>query len=1785
MRSLALFKARSRFLSRAAAVFSAGILCSVKAATLDVNFDSDPSSLFEATGGNPGPLWSDADGNPATGGYLKITDAVGSQSAFLVFKDADNGKIVTGFTFTADVRIGNDFGNADHRGADGFSISFARSTDPFLSTLNTGQLAAGLPEAGTSTGLAISFDAWAGNSLPDGPDREGIIIRLDNRTIGGVDLPTRNGACADQTSLQTGPNDDSGTIAPLCWQPVSVTLGTDGKLTVSYKGKVILNGFQTGFVPSPGRLVFAGRTGGNNQIQHVDNLHLVTTVATAPIVSSVTGGLKTFSFQIFDNGADGIVDPATVVVKNGANTLTTTATKPDGSGTTTVTYSQATPFAANSTQNLTIDFKDSNGNAIPTVTRSFVVGNYNAIYSVGINFGASEPLQTGHIVDPTDNTVLAGLAPDDVAGIGGVAQAGWNNAVDLNNRVFSGTNGTLQGVMVFNKGNIETNTDTYVEWHSAGTWTTTSAGTVHTENNNNWAAGNDRILMTAYLDTGSATTTRILITNLPPVFGTNGYDLYVYALASVSTRGGGYRILTPGGTVLRNYLLGTSPASANPTVYTQDAGASHSDTGNYVKFSGLLARNIVIEATTDNGQGGSGTPRAPVEAVQLVSGGTAVTTPSIGDVFALASRAIFTITDVPGVAVDPSTITVKLDTGTTNIPITFSKDGNVTTVTYDIAADKKVLFASGSHTFNITVNGGANVAKTFTVASYNLVDSRWALPFDAGDSTKPGFRVRVHGYDSSSFLRGPGDLNQTVIVERALNNGFVDPSTGEPYADVLAGQGDEDAQGYRDLAGPVNIDAAGGQLGFFNSGLAAAPYNVADVPLPGIPAGGANYFEAEFVTYLKLPIGAYRFAVNSDDGFRASFGPGQDAVGNIVGQFNGGRGQGTPTFFDFAIGQDGVYPFRLSFWQGTGGQNVELYSHDPFTGADALIGDVIPGAIQAYRSAANARPSIRRALPVQDWIGAYANDDVVIEIADDPSSSIKQDASNVQLYINNTNQTSGVTVTKTGDVTKLVRKGSLTNLLYSGVNTVRVVRTVTEGGNPQTYTNQYNINVAPYYGAVPVAYAVPAEQMDKGVTGFKARVDQMDKTKDGNQGNGGRPSGNGGDGNRLPHPEQQLAGSIINTATGTRFPNLASAGANSDWTYSFDLFNFRSPLDGAAGVGMITQTAPAAPHPGANTDAVMPGLPGAGTSNGGNDNYVMEATTYLDLKAGVYVFGLNSDDGFLAMFGADPHDTLGTLVGFANIGRGNSGNLPGPVGTTPYLPTPQTSNGSTLFNVIVPQDGIYPLRLLYWQGGGGVNAEFYILNQSNGEVALVNDSSVSWSPLAYSGYTGPAKPWTRFSVSPTPWDNKIQQAGPDPLLIYARTPANIQSNDILNQEDSRRPFANTPIGGVVANGAAADVKLQLDGVDVTASADVTVTGTDKKIAYQPGKGANPLLASGSTHTASLVYAGGTNSWTFRVGPYVVVPDTNRLDFASVDAGDRGFQVRAAQAADNSGLANTVAARETQLAGSPVDTFSVKGPGPNGSYILTNGVINWSITRNKKSDGNPIGGSETGNFEAKGSMAGWPYGDIADQAFPGVVPQGANLQNFAEEIIGYLEFPTAGFYRFGANGDDGWRVQIGTSTNLTAANQNGVDVAQTNPNVLFSVDRGAGNQDIPFGFVIPTAGIYPMRVVYYQGGGGASFELFSYDNDVTGGKILINDPTNPKAIKSYFRLKTVSAPSLSFAVSGGNLTITYTAGATLQSTDTLANPSSATLWNDVGTSGTLTIPLPGPGQQLFYRVKQ
>lgn len=284
-------------------------LATARAGTASYDFTTDPSTDQNLTivGNNDQP-WQAEGGNP--GGFLAMTYPQDSMYVGVVFPDIDPGSVVTSFQFDCDLRVGNSEGD---RGADGFSISFARSNDPLLESLpdslsDQGNFAGDVPEAGATTGIAISFDTWSGNQLPDGADIEGIIVRVDNKTVLRAPRATRHGACDDATSLQTGPRDpdfwtDFGfdfirsaeSWDTLCWQPFSVVLTESGQLTVKWKGATILDNFQTTYFPSPGRLIFAGRTGGENEHTHVDNIRLTTTASSDSTPPSLPGNLRVAS--------------------------------------------------------------------------------------------------------------------------------------------------------------------------------------------------------------------------------------------------------------------------------------------------------------------------------------------------------------------------------------------------------------------------------------------------------------------------------------------------------------------------------------------------------------------------------------------------------------------------------------------------------------------------------------------------------------------------------------------------------------------------------------------------------------------------------------------------------------------------------------------------------------------------------------------------------------------------------------------------------------------------------------------------------------------------------------------------------------------------------------------------------------------------------------------------------------------------------------------------------------------------------------------------------------------------------------------------------------------------------------------------------------------------------------------------------------------------------------------------------------------------------------------------
>ena len=224
----------------------------------------------------------------------------------------------------------------------------------------------------------------------------------------------------------------------------------------------------------------------------------------------------------------------------------------------------------------------------------------NRPYTIGLNFGAEEP----------NGAKLGTLAPSDVAGA--LPQANWNN--------LTGQNGTnVANIVADTDYETAESTTVTVSWVSNNTWASTGSR----GETNNFLTGADKALTIGYLDTGSATTTSVTITNIPSQLTGAGYDVYVYAIGGVAGRGGAYRVLDAATkAVLKDYVRVVG--NTNSTDYVEaltDPASTNFVAGNYLVFKDLSAAAVTVEATTENGYGFSSTPRAPINGIQLVSVG------------------------------------------------------------------------------------------------------------------------------------------------------------------------------------------------------------------------------------------------------------------------------------------------------------------------------------------------------------------------------------------------------------------------------------------------------------------------------------------------------------------------------------------------------------------------------------------------------------------------------------------------------------------------------------------------------------------------------------------------------------------------------------------------------------------------------------------------------------------------------------------------------------------------------------------------------------------------------------------------------------------------------------------------------------------------------------------------------------------------------------------------------------------------------------------------------------
>jgi hypothetical protein len=303
------------------------------------------------------------------------------------------------------------------------------------------------------------------------------------------------------------------------------------------------------------------------------------------------------------------------------------------------------------------------------------------------------------------------------------------------------------------------------------------------------------------------------------------------------------------------------------------------------------------------------------------------------------------------------------------------------------------------------------------------------------------------------------------------------------------------------------------------------------------------------------------------------------------------------------------------------------------------------------------------------------------------------------------------------------------------------------------------------------------------------------------------------------------------------------------------------------------------------------------------------------------------------------------------------------------------------------------------------------------------------------------------------------------------------------------------------------IRLQLNGADVTAAGVATATGATLSYAFPT------LPPKGVAQNARLVFADSdgvsqTNEWSFTV-TYIELDPATR--FASPGS-TRGITTRVTQAQEQ-GESSLDRAEAQLAANSTIPEYF--------DTTVTSEFVNFSQEA--------LDGGSAGYFEN-------------DLVIPGHTADFGS-DNFAMEAIAYLDLP-AGVTRFGVRSDDGYKL---------------ASSAAPNAGTLPLAFHNGGPADETFDVVVPQAGIYAFRLVWYERGGGAHVEWFTV-NRPSGDRTLVNATGGIAAYTS-----AVAAPAVQ-----------------LLSAATVNGAFSA-VGNAVLDAGAKTLTAPLGGDTAFYRV--
>jgi hypothetical protein len=415
-------------------------------------------------------------------------------------------------------------------------------------------------------------------------------------------------------------------------------------------------------------------------------------------------------------------------------------------------------------------------------------------------------------------------------------------------------------------------------------------------------------------------------------------------------------------------------------------------------------------------------------------------------------------------------------------------------------------------------------------------------------------------------------------------------------------------------------------------------------------------------------------------------------------------------------------------------------------------------------------------------------------------------------------------------------------------------------------------------------------------------------------------------------------------------------------------------------------------------------------------------------------------------------------------------------------------------------------------------------------------------------------------------------AGPQVLLD---TPSDLQSNNVAVYDPPVTPVDDQtglpafsyldpqtglpaftyPFDVSITNGdttlVAGSIQLELDGNVVSPPPSISSADGVTNVSY-PGTN---LFLSGGFHTYTLTYKDNVGAnYTYQAvfgSIYATLPTRYAIPPGSGEVeGFTWLTVSASSQVTNS-LDSTIARAEAQLDGTltnpatslPYTNEAALGPNPDGSYNIDT-ILNF-------------------NDDASGE------GDFPNTqtTFPGLVPGAGDLW-FSGEGLLFLNL-RAGYYRFGVNSDDGFAVNALPSKGVAGS-----------PITLGEFDNGRGAADTLFDFLVPTSGIYPFQLIYFQSTGASECSFFSVTNFDNGGAILINDATYTNAIVSY----RVLAPLVTTIVQSGlNVVLNWDYGTPPFQLQIKTNLTDA-VWSNVGsttTNSTATVPIQSGSR--FFRV--